>query len=130
MKFLDTNILVRYLLQDVPEQSEFIKNLFSQALSANEELLVLPQVLVELNYVLLNYYQIEKEIVAKLIYEIMAIGFIRISKNSVDFQKALIFYQKYSLSIEDCFYLQCCLENQYTLVSFDKKLVSVYKKCL
>ena len=128
MKFIDTNILVRYLLGDVPSQSEFIIDLFDQTLISQESLFILNEVLVELNYVLLKHYQIDKKIVIEMIKQVLDLGFISlVEKSGIDFDKVLNHYEQFNISIEDCMYLQYSIENNLELITFDKKLVNHWK---
>jgi predicted nucleic-acid-binding protein len=129
MKFLDTNILVRYLLQDVEKQLIFIHNLFDQAILNGEELLILNEVLIELNYVLAHHYGIEKDKILEKIADILDLGFIKVVSNSdLDFYKVLNLYSQNKFSLEDAMYLQYCLQNNLELITFDQKLKSVWNQ--
>jgi len=55
--------------------------------------------------------------------EFLSLSFIEILTNySLDFDAVINLHINKNLSLEDCLYLQVCLENDLRLVTFDKKL--------
>lgn len=60
MKGLDTNVLVRYLTQDDPKQSERADAFINTAVARHERCFVSPVVLCELTWVLRYAYKISK----------------------------------------------------------------------
>ena len=66
-KFVDTNIFLRFLLADHPQQSPACKKLFEKATKNQIELVTLPIVIVEISWVLLSFYkETKKEAVKKI----------------------------------------------------------------
>ena len=59
--FLDTNVILRYLLKDKPEQFEKIKETFSLLKTGKISGYILSEVLLEAYYVLISFYKIPKE---------------------------------------------------------------------
>jgi len=64
---IDTNIVVRYLVDDVKSQADEVEKLFGQAEKGELELILLPVVMAETSYVLQTFYhqsilEISKEI--------------------------------------------------------------------
>ncbi len=58
--FLDTNVILRYLLKDKPEQFHKIKETFSLLKTGKVSGYILSEVLLEAYYVLVNFYKVPK----------------------------------------------------------------------
>lgn len=70
LSLVDTNVILRFLLEDHPTQASQAKTWFNQALPKS---LVLPDaVLLEIGYVLLSVYQVPKVRVSRLLSSIVA----------------------------------------------------------
>lgn len=59
--FLDTNVILRYLLKDKPEQFGKIKETFSLLKTGKIKGYILSEVLLEAYYVLISFYKVPKE---------------------------------------------------------------------
>lgn len=131
-KFLDTNILIRFVIGDVPDLVEYVDILFEKANVENLIYFVIPEVLVEFRYVLSTHYNFEKADIIETLEGILDLGFIKIFDNkNLDFGEVLQIYKKHStLSFEDCIYLQTCLQGGLELLTFDQKLEKVFKKSI
>lgn len=73
MKGLDTHVLVRYLVQDEPTQSQRASNLIETAASAGDQLHVASIVLCELVWVLESAYGAKKAELLDVLDKILAI---------------------------------------------------------
>ncbi len=118
---LDTNALLRLLLNDVAEQHKAIKKLLHQA---DNQLAVADVAVIELVFVLERYYGFSRQQVSEAVTGLMLLR--EINCNRTLFEKALLLYVSYSaLSFEDC-----CLSTYATLNqaeplwTFDKKLAT------
>jgi predicted nucleic-acid-binding protein len=58
---LDTNVLVRYLVQDEPQQCQRAKRLLARELAKGEPVLISLLVLLETEWVLRSRYELEKQ---------------------------------------------------------------------
>lgn len=117
---LDTNVILRFLLQDNAEQTAKINALLLKQNSS--QLAVADLALVESVFVMQRYYDISRKDIAELLHRFM--GLQAINCNRVLFDSALDIYVKHpALSFEDCClatYAQ--LNNALPLYTFDKKL--------
>jgi predicted nucleic-acid-binding protein len=118
---LDTNALLRLLLNDVAEQHEAVKKLLHEA---NSQLAVADIAIIELVFVLERYYGFSRQQVSEAITGLMLLR--EVNCNRTLFEKALPTYVSHSaLSFEDC-----CLSTYATLNqaeplwTFDKKLAA------
>ena len=116
---LDTNVVLRYILQDVPEQFRAARQLFS---SATGPFLLTDTALTEIAFVMEREYGIDRVQIAALLDRVMRLSVIVCNRSF--FVDALeLFVAHPALSMEDC-----CLAVQakdgdaVPLYTFDKKL--------
>lgn len=118
MKSLDTNIVARWLVRDVPQQAEQVDNLLSELRVAH----VPDVVFFELEHLLRSYYMMTRDMVAEH-YSVM------IESRCFDFDKDLwaklikMYAGNGGLSLADC-YLAVSVDNigKGPLITFDKTL--------
>lgn len=121
--FIDTNLWVRFFLQDVQAQYEITKNLLAKVEIGELRAYTSAIVLLELQYVLQKFY--------KLSYEglIEAFGVIkRLRKLTIiektNFDLALKYYKQYHIKFSDCL-IASQLKEDMVLVSFDEELAKI-----
>ena len=116
---LDTNILLRLLLDDVPEQTKVVEKI----LASGKKFEVADAALIEMVFVLEKIYKMDRELIQENV-----IGIIRNSLfvcNKQLFERVMpIYVSEPTLSIIDCSLLMYARLNQaLPLYTFDKKLV-------
>jgi len=118
---LDTNALLRLLLNDVVEQHEAVKKLLR---ATTNQLAVADIAIIELVFVLKRHYGFSRKQVTEAITGLMLLR--EINCNRTLFEKALSVYVSQSaLSFEDCCLSTYAMLNQAEpLWTFDKKLAS------
>ena len=128
--FLDTNIFVRYLVGDIENSAIDIQKLFQNGAEGKVEYLTKTQVLIELNYVLKTHYNLERDKIILAIKTILNLGSVSVVDADIEnLEKVLKLYESCSqLSLEDCIYLQYCLQEKIELLTLDKKLKNIFKK--
>jgi predicted nucleic-acid-binding protein len=117
---LDTNLLVRYITNDNPEQANKVEDLFDSL--SNDSTLVINQVVsAELDWVLTHVYDYSKEDFLKVIDQIFATQKITFS-NPILVKEACSLYSKSKADFADCYLgiinADSGCETTYT---FDKK---------
>jgi predicted nucleic-acid-binding protein len=129
IKFLDTNYLLRFILNDIPSQADIAENTIRQALLENSILKILPETIIEAIYVLTKVVGKEKGLTIEMLQ-----GFLRIScvhvENKMILLQALELFEVYNVSIEDCYYISYCLHNKIEFLTFDKKAQNIFNKLL
>lgn len=60
MRFVDTNVFLRYLVNDVPRQADACEALFRRAVAGKESLCTTDLVVAEIVWVLESYYELAK----------------------------------------------------------------------
>jgi len=117
----DTNVLLRLLLNDIPDQHNAVKKLMQQT---SNQFAVADIVIIELVFALSRYYAFSRIQIADAVDGLMKLR--GIICNRTLFEKVLpLFIDSSSLSLEDCclaIYAQ--LNEAEPLWTFDKKLAN------
>lgn len=123
---LDTNSLIRYLLDDVPDQANQVGLLLNKA-KKNEIGIFIPQIVVfEIEFALSKYYKFSKAEVVDKLGTIIVTPYLRI-QDGEKFQQAILIYGERNIDFVDCFLLCSARLSNYELFTFDKELKSLYK---
>ena len=120
MPSLDTNCLLRWLLGDIPEQTEQIKNL----LNSEKSVIVADVAIIETVFVLEKIKKINRDAIEKAIMIVLRKETIMCNKEL--FNEVLPVYTSHpKLSFADC-YLEVLARKTDTapLLTFDQKLAS------
>ena len=118
---LDTNVLLRLLLNDIPEQHESVRKLLA---SASGSFSVADTAIIELVFALQRYYGFTRQQVAEAVAGLTRLGVI--DCNRTLFEGVLpIFVEHAALSFEDCYLsTYASLNDIEPLWTFDKKLAN------
>jgi predicted nucleic-acid-binding protein len=120
MKRIDTNIIVRYLADDIKQQADI-----AQQILENENVYIANEVLAEVIYVMCGVYEFTKNDICEVLIEL--IEFENIFVNNKHFiKKALNIFSETSLDFVDC--LLCAYGEVDEIVTFDKKLIKCVDK--
>lgn len=117
----DTNVFLRFLIGDIPEQFAEAEQLFKKARQGKIELIVPQIVLFEIYYALEKHYHLPKEVIIQKLEVIIAAEYLQVQNREI-FRVALELFKKCKLEITDCFILQFAKEKQADLFTFDKDL--------
>lgn len=113
---LDTNIVLRYLLDDIPEQTEKTRNVI-----AKSPCYVTDVVLTEIVYVLERVIEMERADIANLVKAFLSLP--NLIYNDYFLDEAIdLYFTKNSLSFVDCYAATEAKVYNNTLVTFDKAL--------
>ena len=82
MKAIDTNILIRFLVGDDPDQTRTVYHLFKRAESEKNELFVPLLVVLEVIWVLESVYEIERKEIIDAISEILLMPILRFEQQT------------------------------------------------
>lgn len=122
---VDTNVLLRFLLQDIPEQYDQAKKLFSEAKLKKVSVFIPEIVIFEIVFGLTNYYSLNREEIVDKVKSLLSTIYIEVESKRL-FQEACILYPTNSgLSFVDCFLLAKVRIEGLNLFTFDKKLAKI-----
>jgi len=71
MRFLDTNIFIRFLTDDVPEKADACEKIFKKAVEKEETLFTTDLVIAEIVWVLESFYELPKKEVQDKVEKIL-----------------------------------------------------------
>lgn len=111
---VDTNYIVRYLVNDNIEMADIAEEILT-----TKNVFIANEILAEVVYVLLGVYEIPKEEIADQLFDLIDFENISVSDHVV-VQKALEIFKTQSLDFVDC--LLCAHSLKDEIATFDKKL--------
>lgn len=101
-RFLDTNILLRYLTRDDEEKADRALALLERVERGDEQVLASPMVVFETVYTLQRSYRVPRPRIRELLVPILALRGLRIAERRVYFV-ALDIYVDHNVSFADAF---------------------------
>lgn len=119
MTVLDTNYILRYLLDDNHEMFLEAKNLID-----SQPCLVLTEVIAEVVYVLRGVYKASKRDIVQSLNSFIQMDSLSMNEPKEIVLVALHIYESKNLDFVDCYL--CAMSEKYKIATFDKKLM----KCI
>jgi predicted nucleic-acid-binding protein len=71
MKFIDTNIFIRFLVNDIPQKADACEKIFKNAVAKKETLFITEMVIAEIIWVLESYYELPQPEVQEKVEKII-----------------------------------------------------------
>lgn len=112
--YIDTNILMRYLLNDIPEQTDIAAEIIADGAQ------IYPEVIPEAVYVLSKIYEIPRKAVSDTLIAIL--DDISVERKE-QIKKTLKLFRETKLDYIDCLHLAGYSLSGEDFLSFDKKLM-------
>jgi predicted nucleic acid-binding protein len=114
--FVDSNILVRHLTGDPPDQAQGA----TEFLRGGENLVVVDLVVAEVVYVLESVYELDRERVAELVRAIVGFPAVVVSDEAL-LLRALEIYEEYRIHFAESYLAACAeLSGVGVVASFDR----------
>ena len=123
----DTNVVLRYLLRDIPEQFTQAADFFEQIRIGRKKMVFLESVLVECVYILTKYYNVPKKEAAEALAGLMQYKGV-VNKDKAALSAALALYGENNLDPVDCVLLAKARHDAMQVFTFDKALIKVAAK--
>ncbi len=114
---LDTNLIIRFLVNDDPEKVNRVEKLLSDKNNTN---ILLDTIVAEIIWVLSSYYSLNKTEVIEKIRALIHVD--TIECNEVLINKALSLWEKNNISYIDSYLVAVSSLGNITLFSYDDKL--------
>jgi predicted nucleic-acid-binding protein len=125
MAALDTNVLVRFLVQDDPVQLAIVRRLFERSAHAQEAVFVPVTVALELEWVLRSNFKRPKDEVIDVLSRLLAVTELSF-ESEFAIEVALDAYHGSSADFSDCLHVQLArLAGHAPLWTFDAKASKV-----
>ena len=77
MKFIDTNIFIRFLTNDIPDKAAACEGIFREAADKNQSLFTTEMVIAEIIWVLESYYELPKKEVQEMVEKILITPYLK-----------------------------------------------------
>lgn len=120
-QIIDTNALLRFLLNDIPDQKKSVEKLLQRAKKGQAEITVPQIVIFELHFILDKYYHFEKEKIISTLQSVVSTDYLQTESKEV-FLQALIIYKTTTISLADCFLVAYSKREKAEVFTFDKNL--------
>lgn len=124
--FLDTNVILRFLLKDNERYYNQAKSYFEKAKKGKIELNLIPEVLFEIDYVLRGVYSLSKNEAVGILLKLIKSPYLKISSRGL----LITTVEKYQLTNVDLFdiYLYYySFSKEASVLSFDKDFSKISK---
>lgn len=125
--YLDTNILIRYLVGDVPKQAKIVDDYLDKAQKKQIRLFVPKVAIWESYYVLLSLYKKTRNEVVEALLSVTNTDYLEVESRG-DMAGSLQLSKKENVSLIDSICLNDSRSLNYELLTFDKKLLTMAKK--
>src|SRR3989344_2872782 len=117
--FLDTNIILRFLLKDHLTQSPQARIHLQQAKTGEIKLILIPEIVVELEYVLRKVYKHDKKQLIQDLNSVISFNAIEV-RDRLQLREALQHYRLKNIDFVDAFLLSMATHENARVLYFDK----------
>lgn len=117
---LDTNYIIRYLINDNEEMASIAENVILNSITY-----ISNEVLAEVIYVLIGVYDIPKKDVSNMLIQLIYFKNIQVENKTILIDSLKLFQNK-NLDFVDC--LLCIYSKEDEIKTFDKKLLKCINK--
>ena len=118
---IDTNLLVRYLINDDQKKADVVDNLLDRAIKGEARIIVPSVVIAELVWVLESFYQLEADAILELVEAIVNTSGLDVTDKSMVIS-ALRLYKNRNIDFIDAWIIEFAKERGIkTIYTFDKK---------
>jgi|SRR3989344_2942516 len=117
--FLDTNILLRFFIQDNQTQFNKAKSYFSQARQRKIKLVLIPQIIIEFEYVLRKVYEQPKSFIYVQLKKIVNLTYIELRDQKI-MRATIQIYKQFSIDFIDAYLFVTADQEFASVLSFDK----------
>ncbi|MBI2470331.1 MAG: type II toxin-antitoxin system VapC family toxin [Planctomycetes bacterium] len=118
---IDTNLLVRYLINDDQKKADAVDNLLDKAIKGEVKIIVPSVVIAELVWVLESFYQLKADAILELVEAIVNTSGLDVTDKSTVIS-ALRLYKNRNIDFIDAWIIEFAKERGIkTIYTFDKK---------
>ena len=117
---IDTNLIIRFLINDDPKKVERVEKLLKDKNNTN---ILLDPVIAEIIWVLSSYYTLQKQDVVEKVRALIHVN--TIECNEVVVNRALTIWEQHNISYIDAYIASVAELGQIQLYTYDKKFNSI-----
>jgi uncharacterized protein len=123
---LDSNVLLRYILLDIPDQADQTRRLLRRIGSGEVAGTLLPTIFLEIVYVLERQYRLGRDRISDTLYELLMLNGLRIVDRVQLLDATVEYRRRPGVSFADAYH--CAMARDFhsgSIVSFDRKLSGI-----
>ena len=124
---LDTNALLRYLLNDITDQAQDVAQLFEKVKRKEITVSIPAAVFLEAVFTLSKFYDLQKDAIGEQLFAVASNPILTIEKREI-IKKALLIWKTEGVSFVDCLVLAEASFHGKTLFTFDQRLRRLSKR--
>lgn len=124
--FADTNVFLRFLLQDNPKQYDQAKNYFLQAKAGKIKIFIIPEIILEIDYVLKKVYILPRIEVSSKLLHLVSTPYFEVKDRDL-WIKSLEIYIATSFDLVDIFLFTTANREGGEVLSFDRDFKKLKK---
>jgi predicted nucleic acid-binding protein len=119
--FADTNLFLRYLTNDIPQQADAVKTLLRRAAAGEVTLLTNSLVIAEIVWVLETVYRLSRPSIAEKVLAILNTPGLEVPEAEILLQ-AIAWYKEQNLDFADAYHAAWMLsQGIHTVCTFDRR---------
>jgi predicted nucleic acid-binding protein len=119
--FADTNLFLRYLTNDIPQQADAVETLLRRAAAGEVTLLTNSLVIAEIVWVLETVYRLSRPSIAEKVLAILNTPGLEVPEAEILLQ-AIAWYKEQNLDFADAYHAACMLsQGIHTVCTFDRR---------
>ncbi len=124
---IDTNYILRYILEDNEEQYNKVEMIFNEIEVNSKKATILESVLAECVYVLSSFYKVNKNEICETLIELLNYKGIN-NRDKKELIFALELFDQNSIAFVDCILISKAKNEGAIIGSFDKRLIKLAAK--
>lgn len=124
--FADTNFYLRFILKDNKKQTKKTKEFLAIAKKGKVKIIFLPEVILEMDFVLRSVYSLSKEEIVRYLFPLAKTDFLKIEEREIWLTAFKIFQEK-NFSLFDIFLFLKAKKEKSEVLSFDKDFKEIKK---
>ena len=116
---VDTNVFLRFLLKDNKKHYQKAKKYFIQAKLGLIKLILIPEVVIEIDYVLRGVYSLNKKDSVEIIDKLVKSPSLKVKQREI-LTKSIDKYEKVNIDLTDLFLYYTAKKEKAEILSLDK----------
>ncbi|MBL7159754.1 PIN domain-containing protein [Candidatus Microgenomates bacterium] len=126
---VDTNVFLRFLLKDHLKHFKIANKYFLQAKKGKIVLILIPEVVLEIEYVLRGVYSLSKKEITGILESLVKSPALKVVNREI-LIKCLDRYKKLKVDLTDLFLYETAQKEKARVLSFDKDFTKIEKKSI
>lgn len=123
---VDANVFLRFILRDHEKYYQIAKDYFSRAKEGKIVLILIPEVVLEINYVLRGVYSLSRKESAEYLASFVKSPYLQVQKRDA-LMEAIEKYKRLNVDLADLFIYETAQSEKAEVLSFDEDFEKIKK---